>query len=234
MRMYSADGRSRWPWVIGALVLAAIIVAVVVFTTTRGTGKPAQAAAPTATVTATPSATPSDNSVSDNDPTGCLGGPDYNATSVLTAQKAAPDTQDGAVEVAAAYYRFALQYPYPSAAQQDQVTAALKASGAPASYWATITNANTGDDPAGSELPAGTHFTMSTVNGLWRATDAGNGELIVDLAAGYVIDGALSPTKVGADGFYMKWENGAWKIIDGHTVDQSALAADGTHFLAGC
>ncbi|MFC4245062.1 hypothetical protein ACFOYW_16970 [Gryllotalpicola reticulitermitis] len=234
MRMYSADGRSRWPWVIGALVLAVIIAGVVVFTTTRGTGHPAAAAPPTVTVTPTPTPSVDESGASDEDPTGCLGGPNYDATSVLTAQKAAPDTQDGAVEVAAAFYRFWFQYPYASVAQQKQVATALRSSSSPAAMWTPTTNANTGDNPTKSVLPAGTHFTMSTVNGLWRATSTSNGELIVDLAAGYVVDGALSPTKVGVLGFYMKWENGAWKVVEGHVVDQQALAADGTHFIAGC
>lgn len=236
--MYSADGRSRWPWVIGALVLAVLIAAAIVWGTSRGAGgKPIASGTPTATSTPTPSST-TDSGASDGGdgaaPTGCLGGPNYDAASVLTAQKDAPNSDFGAVEVAAAFYRFSFQYPYPSVGEQQTVAGKLRASGAPASYWKPYTAAQAGNNPTQGVLPAGTSFTMSTVNGLWRVQDGGNGQLIVDLAEGYVVNGSLSPTKVGVGGFYMKWENGGWHIIDSHVVDQQKLAAGGTHFTAGC
>ncbi|AYG05528.1 hypothetical protein [Gryllotalpicola protaetiae] len=236
--MYSTDGRSRWPWVIGALVLAVLIAAAIVWGTSRSAGgKPTASGTPTATSTPTPTDT-TDSGASDGEagaaPTGCLGGPNYDAASVLTAQKDAPNTDFGAVEVAAAFDRFTAQYPYPSTSAQQEVSAALRSSSSPSSYWEPYTEQSVGNNPTQGTLPAGTHFTVSTVNGLWRVQDGGNGELIVDMAAGYVVNGSLSPTKGNVSGFYMKWEKGAWRIVEGHNVDQNSLAAGGTHFTAGC
>ncbi|MCJ0700216.1 hypothetical protein FRIG_03550 [Frigoribacterium faeni] len=155
---------------------------------------------------------------------------------VLAAQGEAKHTSYGAVEVATAFYRFLWQFPYPSANDSDQVGSALMSSAAPdatadiaAGYDAV------GDDPTQGVLPAGTDFHISTTNGLWAVSETSTSDRVeVSLAAGYVVDGALSPTKVAVNGFVMVWEDDAWRIEQGLTIDQDRLAAGGTRYTGGC
>lgn len=243
MRMHTASGRSRWPYVIGAIIVLLGLIGGIAYVTTRPGGEP-DAATPSSAPVATPSPSPSGSGGSSGAgdgqegeaPTGCLGGPDRDAAMVVAAQQEAPHTGFGAVEVATAFYRFLWQYPYPSQADIDEVGATIFSEGTPESF-ADISGgyASAGDNPTQDYVPAGTEFQLSTTNGLWVVSEGSAGDRVeVSLGAGYVIDGALSPTRSAVNGFVMVWENDAWHVDVGLTVDQDRLAAGGTRFTRGC
>jgi hypothetical protein len=238
MRMYSASGRSRWPLVIIGGVAAVAIIGGVAYGTI---GRDEPAAAPTTqpTPTPTPSSTGS-SGAGDGEagaaPTGCLGGNNRDVNMVLAAQAEAPHTAFGAIEVATSYYRFFWQNPFPSSEQLDQVSAEVVGSDAPDAFRDLSGDvAAAGDDPTAGVVPPGTPFYMSTTNGLWVVLEGSTADRVtVSLAAGYVIDGALSATEAGVAAFVMVWEDDAWHIERAVTPDQDALEAGGTRYTGGC
>jgi hypothetical protein len=241
MRMYSASGRSLWPYVIGAAVVVVAVGGGLAYANTRGDSTPtAIHTTSPASSAPTPAATGGTSGGGDNEgdaaPTGCLGGQDRTAAMVLAAQKSAGHSSYGAVEVATSFYRWLWQYPYPSASEAQTVSAAVVSPDAASSlknieaqYQAA------GDNPTQGVVPPGGQFFMSTTNGVWSVLEGGTPDRVtVQLAAGYVIDGALSPTKTGVSGYVMVWQNGAWHISTGTPVDQTKLANAGTRFTGGC
>lgn len=237
MRMYTKSGRSRWPYVIGAALVVVGVAGGIVYSSAQPGGQSAVASSePSASAPATPGSSGAGDGDGDLAPTGCLGGQDRNALMVSGAQKAARHTTFGAVEVATSFYRFYWQYPYAPADQLNAVSSAVIGSNAPNSFKQLSTSFETvGDNPTGGKVAAGTPFHMSTTNGLWRVSEESTPDrIIVSLAAGYVIDGALSPTEVGVGGFVMVWENDAWHVESGISPDQDLLAAGGTRYTGGC
>ena len=237
MRMYTKAGRSRWPHVIGAAVVVVAVAGGIAYSAAQPGGEP------TAVASSTPSASaPSGGSSGAGDdeegvaPTGCLGGQDRNAEMVLAAQSAAKQTTYGAIEVATSFYRFYWQYPYAPADQLAEVSSAVIGSNAPDSFKQLSTSFDAvGDNPTQGKISAGTPFHMSTTNGLWHVSEESTADrIIVSLAAGYVIDGALSPTEAGVAGFVMVWDQDAWHIETGISPDQNLLAAGGTRYTGGC
>jgi hypothetical protein len=236
MRMYDKAGRSRWPLAIGAAVVVVAVAGGIVYTTTQSGSEPVAVE----TVTPTPTATGGASGAGDDEggvaPTGCLGGQDRNSLMVRDAQRAAGHNTFGAVEVATSFYRFYWQYPYAPAEQLDEVSGAVIGSNAPDSFkQLSASFEGVGDNPTQGKVPAGTPFHMSTTNGLWKVSEESTPDrIIVSLAAGYVIDGALSPTEAGVAGFVMVWEQDAWHIESGVGPDQDLLAAGGTRYTGGC
>lgn len=239
MRMYSASGRSRWPWVIGAIVVVAAVVGGAAFALSHQLGPTRPTSTPVASPPPSPTRTGGSSGAGDSDnaapPTGCLGGQDRNAAMVLAAQKAAGHNAYGAVEVATAFVRFLSQSPVPSAADISTVSSNVVSPSAPSGYrdlaetYAKYPNASNG------VVPDGTPFHLSTTNGIWAVSpDSTADRVTVDVQAGYVIDGALSATKTTATGVIMLWENGAWRVAGGIKPDAQRLAAGGTHFTGGC
>ena len=237
MRMYTKAGRSRWPYVIGATVVVVAVAGGIAYSATQPSREP------TAEAPSTPSASaPSGGSSGAGDdedgvaPTGCLGGQDRNADMVLATQKAAKHTSFGAVEVATSFYRYLWQYPYPSATENETVSATVVADTA-TDEWKDIAASYqaAGDDATQGVVPAGTPFHTSTTNGLWRVTEDSTADRVtVELATGFVIDGALSATKAAGIGLVMVWQNGTWQVESGTTVDQTKLAAGGNRYTGGC
>lgn len=237
MRMVTASGRSRWPHVIGAAILVVVIGGGIAYSVTRPTSEPN--AAPTSS-TPTPTApTTSGNADLGDDvaPTGCLGGLDRNADMVLTAQAAARHTTYGAVEVATAFYRWLWQYPHPVAAEADAVSAGIMASTANDSFQdlASAYEAFADADMTSGQVPANTPFHLSTTNGLWMISEGSSADKVeVNLAEGYVVNGALSPTKAAVISLTMIWQDGAWHLESGGTPDQTRLTNGGTRYTGGC
>ena len=237
MRMVTASGRSRWPYVIGAAVIVVAIGGGLAYNITRPA--PATVAAPpSSTPTATGTAPSGDTNLGDDvAPTGCLGGLDRTADMVLTAQAEAKHTTFGAVEVATAFYRWFWQYPSPQNSESDLIGSEVIAATAPDS-WKNVTgqyessawNGRTADYKA-----RGGEFHTSSTNGLWRITEASTADRVnVEMTLGTVIDGALSPTKATLSGFVMVWEGNAWHIETGIPVDETKLTNGGTRFTGGC
>lgn len=242
MRMYSASGRSRWPIVIGAAVVVVAVGGGLVYANTRD-DTPTAISTPTGSPsTSVPTSIPTGGTSGSGDneddvaPTGCLGGQDRNAAMVLTAQKTAKHSTYGAVEVATSFYRWLWQYPTPNASDSDTVSKSIMASTSPVGYR-DLAGAyeKAGNKLAAGAVSAGTPFHVSTTNGIWRVTEQSTAnQVYVTFAVGYVIDGALSPTKTTVSGFVMDWENGAWRIEKSIVPDQTVLANGGTRYTGGC
>jgi len=235
--MVTASGRSRWPIVIGAAALVLAIGAGITYTATRPTPEP-NAAPNTSTATPTPtpaSSTGSGDNQDDVAPTGCLGGQDRNVNMVLTAQADAKHTTYGAVETATAFYRFIWQYPYPSEADANTVSSDVMSAEAPESFKDIAGTYASTDDLTTGDVEPGTPFHLSTTNGLWLVTEDSTADRVtVNIAAGYVVNGELSPTKVTAQAFVMVWEGDAWHVEKGQQPDAEKLAAGGNRYTGGC
>jgi len=243
MRMYSASGRSRWPIVIGAAVVVVVAVAGgLAYANTRGDDTPTAISSSTSTPTSSPSSVPTGGTSGGGDneddaaPTGCLGGQDRDVDMLLTAQKQGVHSTYGAVEVATAFERWLWQYPSPSVADSNTVSSNVIASTAtPAWKGIAAQYKAAGDNITQGVVTAGTPFHVSTTNGIWRVTEGSSADRItVELAVGYVVNGALSPTKVAGIGLVMVWENGSWHVESGTNIDQTKLANGGTRFTGGC
>jgi hypothetical protein len=236
MRMVTASGRSRWPIVIGAAALVIAVGAGIAYTATYPTPTP-NAAPSAATATPTPSGGSARGIGDDVAPTGCLGGQDRNVNMVLAAQANAKHTSYGAVEVATSVYRWLWQYPNPPASESDTIASEVVSSTASAA-WKDVAAQYESDEwntiIADYKANGGSFHTSST-NGLWRITEDSTADRVnVELALGYVIDGALSPTRSTGIGLVLVWEDDAWHIQSGTSVDQPRLAAGGTRYTAGC
>ncbi|WP_156109877.1 hypothetical protein, partial [Cryobacterium sp. MLB-32] len=173
MRMVTASGRSRWPYVIGAAVIVVAIGGGLAYNITRPA--PATVAAPPSSTPTVTGTTPGgDTSLGDDvAPTGCLGGLDRTADMVLTAQAEAKHTTFGAVEVATAFYRWLWQYPSPDTSGSEKVGAEVIASTAPAN-WRNVTaqyNSESWKAITAEYQARGGEFHTSSTNGLWRVTE---------------------------------------------------------------
>lgn len=242
MRMVTASGRSRWPLVIGSSILVLAIGGGIAYTATRPEAEPLTAptsSTPTPTATATGGSSGSEDNGDDVAPTGCLGGQDRTANMVLTAQAEAKHSTYGAVEVATAFYRWLWQDPNPAAdtAEAGAVSEAVVASTANDAFrdLAASYQAIAGTDITAGQVPLGTPFHLSTTNGLWTVSEGSTADQVeVNIAAGYVVNGELSPTKAAVISQTMVWENDGWHIESAGTPDQAKLAAGGTRYTGGC
>jgi hypothetical protein len=236
MRLHTATGRPLLPWII---IAAVVVLAAVVASVAYGAADKSPSAAPTSaapTASAEPSA-PATSGAGDGDtdaaPTGCIAGDARTPAMVLAAQKKAPHTTYGAVETAAAFYRWAIQGPYPSASDVNKVKPLFTAAKADASAADLRSEYADGTPPSG--LSKSDRFYLSTAAGYW-VTDPNSttDRITVSINANYVINGAMSPTKALAESFVMVWEDGAWHLDELTAVDMSQLNAGGTRFTAGC
>jgi hypothetical protein len=224
-RMYSATGRSRCGGVAFAL--------------THQDAPGATAVTTSPSDVPTPSSIAADTGVADDEnaapPTGCLGGLDRNADMVLTAQKEASHTPYGAVEVAAAFYRFVWQFPTPSLPDVKSVQDRVISANAPESYRDLTSLYAAHPNVSAGEVGDGHAFHLATTNGIWMIDpSSSNDRVTVSIAGGYVIDGALSATRSTGQGFSLQWEDGEWRIIGGVQPDGAVLANGGVHFAGGC
>lgn len=240
MRMYSAAGRSRWPWVIaGVITVLAIAAGVTAFGLTRSNGAPADPSAPPTSAPPSTSPTAEPGSGGDGDtgaaPTGCLGGNNRDVAMVLAAQKAAPHTMFGAVETATAYVRWSIQYPEPSAEDVKAVSAVFEPGKEAESIQQVMSDYERNPNPSNGNAPDGTPVYLSTTNGLWLVSpDSTSDRMTVSVNASYVINGVLSPTKTLAIAYVVVWQSGAWHVEKAQRPDVQKIAAGGTTFTGGC
>jgi hypothetical protein len=217
--------------IVGAAILigALIIAGAVYFGSQADTAAPtAEPTMPIASSTPSPSTTPVDA-----EPTGCLGGETRDAAMVLAAQQAAPHTSTGGVEVAAAFVRWLIQFPYPSAADADKVAATGLAADAPtknlSEFFVTSPNLS------GGLVPDSTEYYLSTIPGVWHIESASNDEVVATIGTGLVEQGALSPQLKGSLTVTVHWENDGWKFVksDGTRTTED-LFSIGAPFTSGC
>jgi hypothetical protein len=227
--------RRKLPWILGgALVVVVLIFGLTYYFGSRTgvhsnpaeTVPPASSAAPTE---------PASTSAADPAPTGCLGGEIRDAAMVLAAQKAAPHTSNGAVEVAAALVRWAYQYPYPSASDADQVSEAIVSSQAPANFRDLAAFYASNPNVSGGLVPDGVNYSMSTVPGVWHLESYSGDSAEVSIGTGLIEDGALSTTLRASATVALTWEDGMWKSGGlGATRTTEELYSIGAAFTGGC
>jgi len=223
MRAQARPPRPLWPWIAGGiLVLALVVTAVAVLAPHDDSTEPSA-------IATTSTSTPSPDVV---DPTGCIAGAGVDAAMVLAAQDAAPQTQEGAVEFAAALMRW--MHRYPNAAREDaaQLDAAVLASSSAYSLAAAVA-----DDPNTSAglVPDGTPFQTTTRLGEWYVESYAGDTATVSISLGLVIEGELHPQFRLAKTFALVWENGHW-TFDAASLPRTTeeLAAIGETFTEGC
>jgi hypothetical protein len=214
---------------VGAVIIAAIVVA---YVAGRSATTP-RAAPPPAPIQSSAVATSS--ATADAAPTGCLGGQQRDVAMLLTAQREASHTTFGAVEVAAAFFRWSYRYPVPSDSQISRA-AALFVPGDSASAQSSLrADYLKNPNPSSGQVPDATPFYLSTVGGKWIAqTSSTPGAQLVSVQAPFVIDGAVSATKSTTESFSMIWVKGAWRVAGLAKADPAKLSAGGTAFTAGC
>jgi hypothetical protein len=221
--------KRKWPWILVAGIVAAALVVVISVIVTKGGATPQASAAPTGSTSS-----PSTN-VAEESPTGCLGGTARNAEMITQAQRQAPHTSNGAVEVAAAFVRWSHQYPYPSAADANVVSKIVLGSTWPtsdrdlAAFFATDPNAS------GGTVDDGVTYHFTTVNGVWYLESYSDAKATISLGTGVVVTNALSPTLQWSSTLTMLWEDGEWKVGgEGVTRSTETIFQIGQPFTDGC
>lgn len=233
--MHTAAGRSLWPALIAAVVVAAALVAFFVIRAGADPG-PAPTTAPT---TAAPSVEPEPHDHAPVDtgdaPTGCLGGSGRDLAMVRATQQQAPHTAFGAVEVAASFYRWVMQYPTPPNGDVETASTELFATTAsPAERDLAGVYAQRGDQLV-DDVPAGTPFFLSTRDGRWLVEETSTEDRVtVNLLTSYVIDDVMSVDRVQMLGLVMVWEDGAWRAEGAVRPNTEAVQLGGTDFTGGC
>jgi hypothetical protein len=217
----------RWLIIaIAVVIVAAIIIAVVIAT---GRGGAAPTGSPKPTTTASASQNP------DAQPTGCLGGRNRDAAMLLAAQKAAPHTQTGAIELATSMVRWSFRYPGTSVADAQTISDAIISPEASASFRDLAGTAAQNPNTSGGAVPDGTPFYLTTTNGVWHVESSTANAVAVSVGAIYVINGAVSPQLKSSTTFSLIWEHGAWRIKSG-SIDRTTeeLFSIGNSFTGGC
>jgi hypothetical protein len=217
--------RRWWPWVVLAIVLLAAIVAGLAMHFAKGN-------APKVTKEHHPSPVAS-AAVGDSAPTGCLGGSKRDAAMVLSAERLAPHTTNGAVEVATAFVRWLNQYPYPTASSYRPIEESGLSTTAPTrdlgKFFATKPNLS------GGLVPDGTTYHLSTAPGVFHVESEGTGESRVSIGTALVVGGVMSPTLKGSITVTVHWEAGSWRFVKSEgTRTTENLYSIGTPFTAGC
>lgn len=225
MRAKATRPRRIWPWILLAVVVVSAIIAAL---TVSGV-----IPAPQPTTTQSPAPTIEPTTGAGAEPTGCLGGETRDAAMVLAAQAAAPQTSNGAIEVATAFVRWLNQYPYPSTADIATIEMEGLASSAPTKDVAGFFAGN--PNLSGGLVPDGTTYYLSTLPGVYNLEAAAPDEVTASIGTALVIDGALSPTLKGSITVTVVWESGSWKFVNSEgTRSTEELYSIGRPFTGGC
>ncbi len=152
---------------------------------------------------------------------------------VLSAEKLAPHTTNGAVDVATAFVRWLNQYPYPAANTYSEIEKDGLAKSAPTQDLTTFFASN--PNLSGGLVPDDTSYYLSTVPGVFHVESSSMDSVSVSVGTGLVVQGALSPTLRGSITVTVHWERGSWKFVSSKGVRTTEnLYAIGTPFTAGC
>ncbi|MEO6116347.1 MAG: hypothetical protein ABIP33_08190 [Pseudolysinimonas sp.] len=199
----------------------------IVFATGQGGNKATTSPSPTTTATVS-----QDSSAR---PTGCLGGRNRDAAMLLAAQKDAPHTESGAVDLASAMVRWSFRYPGTSVPDAQTISDAIISPEASASFRDLAGTAAQDTNTSGGAVPDGTPFYLTTANGVWHIESSTVNAVSVSVGAIYVINGAVSPQLKSSTTFSLVWESGAWRIKSG-SIDRTTeeLFSIGNAFTGGC
>lgn len=228
----------RTTWLIAAVVIVVIaLVAVTAYLAGRG-ASPQTATQSKPTVVSSSEAPSVDATSTDSlgaPPTGCLGGPARDDAMLLAAQRRAPHSAYGAVEVAAAIFRWAIRSPEPTESDVHGVRAVFVKSKRATAERQLSDDYRANPNPSNGLVADGEHFYLSTANGQWLVAGGSTSDRVsVEVQAAFVVNGALSPTKSLTEAFTMVWEDQGWHLDGLLKGDSQRLAAGGTQFSAGC
>jgi hypothetical protein len=152
---------------------------------------------------------------------------------VLSAEKLAPHTTNGAVDVATAFVRWLNQYPYPAANTYAEIERVGLAKSAPTHDLASFFSSN--PNLSGGFVPDNTDYYASTVPGVFHVESASADTVNVSIGTGFVVNGVLSSTLRGSITVTVDWERGTWKFVSSKgTRTTEDLYSIGTPFTAGC
>jgi hypothetical protein len=152
---------------------------------------------------------------------------------VLSAERLAPHTTNGAVDVATAFVRWLNQYPYPAAKTYSEIEQDGLAKSAPTQDLTTFFASN--PNLSGGLVPDDTTYYLSTVPGVFHVESSSTDSVSVSVGTGLVVQGALSPTLRGSITVTVQWERGSWKFVSSKGVRTTEdLYAIGIPFTAGC
>lgn len=230
MRTQARPPRPIWPWIIAALVaviIGALVIALVV------NQPPVETAIESPDPTSSTSSTPS-QSATEAQPSGCIGGPALDAGMVLATQDAAPQTSNGAVEVAAAFTRWIKRGPLPSTDEAEMVATSAVSSSAPAGFQDLAASVDRAPDYP-TDVEPGQTFSVSMLDAMWHLEETDADSATVTLGGQFVVDGALTTTQRWVTTWSLVWEDGAWKIAGGQnerTWDE--LESIGRTFTGEC
>ncbi|WP_129545610.1 hypothetical protein [Arthrobacter dokdonensis] len=185
---------------------------------------PKTAAAPSPSTSAVPA------TVGGDIPNGCLAGKDTSAVALITAQKKAPHTEAGAVGLAAAFSRWASQYPYPSAADATTVVASLASSDADAAVR-EIPSQIAAKKPAEGWASGGVSFA----EGRYIVEDSTPDRVKVTVGGAGIKNGLPIPDYKVLRTLGLVWQGGIWKLQTAgadRTVED--LFTNGAALAGGC
>lgn len=228
MSAYESDSppgsKRRWPWVVGAIaIVLALIVGVSIWYQSR---QPEATPAPAPVAT---SSSPATSAVGDS-PNGCLAGTTNETETLLSAQANTPQTEAGAVSVAAAIFRWGLQYPRPTEAEGIEVAEAAVASNSSGTLTKMAENFASPQPVEGV-----TSFRLSFADGRYLVREKSDKEMDVVLGASQVLNGRQVDEKT-ASVFTMVWEDDRWKIRSDSSegINLENLYKIGATFAGGC
>jgi hypothetical protein len=154
---------------------------------------------------------------------------------LLTAQRAAPHTTFGAVEVATAFFRWSYRYPVPSSEEIKHAAAVLVPDRSEAAQAELRSDYARNPNPSGGQVSDKTPFYLSTVGGTWLVQPGTSaGEQVISIQAPFVVDGEVSATKSTTEAFRMRWIEGLWRVVGLTKADPTKLSSGGTAFTSGC
>ncbi|WP_165068683.1 hypothetical protein [Marisediminicola senii] len=220
--------RRRTITAIAGLVVVAALIAAALFFANRS---PAEAPEPTPTSTSTP--TPSATIEPDAAPTGCLGGEERDAAMVLAAQEQAPQTSNGAIEVATAFVRWLNRFPYPT----EEDAALVQQSGLAAAAPTTDLTGFFASNPnlSGGLVADGVSYFLSTVTGVYHLESASPTLVTASVGTAIAEEGAISPSLKGSITVTVAWEEDRWKFVSSEgTRTTEDLFAIGRPYTSGC
>jgi hypothetical protein len=220
--------RTTRRWLVLGLIAVAALAAIVVTLILADRGPTDLAPAQSSSGSASPSSEPADPL-----PTGCLGGPNRDASMVIAAMDAAPQSSNGATEVAAAFVRWLNQYPYPSEADARELQSKSISTDAPTTdlvgFFAAEPNLS------GGLVPDGAPYYLSTVAGVFHIESVSAERAEISIGTSLVEDGALSPSLKGSITVSLSWEDGGWKFVSSEgTRTTEELYSIGRPFSEGC
>jgi len=209
----------------------AVLIAVVVLALVAGVSIWYQMHPPTTAAAPSPSTSSAPAAVAGGDiPNGCLAGTSTSAAALLVAATKAPHTEAGAVGLAAAFTRWAGQYPHPTTTDGERVVAALASTHADGSILDIPANI-AAKKPRDGWVSGGVSFA----DGRYIVDGAGADQLTVTVGGAGIKNGLPIPDNTVVGTFMLVWENGMWKLQSSlpARTDEN-LFTNGAALAGGC